>query len=63
MSRAVTLPIAALDDDAAPTLRVRGYWGSVGYRLRHDPVTLFFGAIVIFLVLLVAGLMAGSTLF
>src|SRR3984885_15545738 len=51
MSQTVTLPITALDDDAPPILRVRGYWGSVGYRLRHDPVTLFFGAIVLLIVL------------
>src|ERR1700739_2489717 len=52
MSRTATLPIAALDDDAPPTLRVRGHWGWVGSRLRHDPVTLFFGAIVLLIVLI-----------
>ena len=30
---------------------MRGYWQSVVYRLRHDPVTLAFGAIVLLIVL------------
>jgi hypothetical protein len=30
---------------------VRGYWQSVFYRLRHDPATLFFAAIVLLIVL------------
>ena len=30
---------------------MRGYWSTVGYRLRHDPVTLCFGAIVLLIVL------------
>ena len=39
MSQTATLPVGArFDDDAPPALRVRGYWSSVGYRLRHDPV-------------------------
>ncbi|WP_191083344.1 ABC transporter permease [Roseococcus microcysteis] len=29
----------------------RGYWGTVGYRLRHDPVTLFFGALLLLILL------------
>src|ERR1700744_5750603 len=52
MSQTAMLPAATFDDDAPPALRVRGYWGSVGYRLRHDPVTLFFGAIVLLIVLM-----------
>ena len=52
MSQAVTLPITALDDDALPRLSIRGYWGSVGYRLRHDPVTLCIGAIVLLIALM-----------
>jgi peptide/nickel transport system permease protein len=36
---------------APPSARVRGYWRSVGYRLRHDPVTLAFAAIVLLIVL------------
>jgi hypothetical protein len=38
-------PIEAFEEQAAPATRVRGYWESVFYRLRHDPVTLAFGAI------------------
>jgi peptide/nickel transport system permease protein len=51
MSQTATLP-AAFADDAQPIQRVRGYWGTVGYRLRHDPVTLFFGTIVLLIVLM-----------
>jgi len=51
MSQTAALPIAGLDDDTPPALRVRGYWSTVGYRLRHDPVTLCFGAIVLLIVL------------
>ncbi len=39
-----------LDDQAAPATRVRGYWQSVGYRLRHDKVTLFFAAMVLLII-------------
>src|SRR6266567_9405005 len=39
------------EEQAAPATRVRGYWQSVGYRLRHDPVTVAFGAIVLLIVL------------
>src|SRR5580765_2962680 len=39
------------DEQAAPATRVRGYWQSVLYRLRHDPVTLVFAAIVLLIVL------------
>jgi len=34
-----------------PTTRVRGYWQSVGFRLRHDPATLAFAAVVLAIVL------------
>jgi len=37
--------------DALPATKVRSYWQSVGYRLRHDPVTLVFGAIVLAIIL------------
>ena len=37
--------------DDLPATRVRSYWQSVGVRLRRDPVTLFFGAIVLAIVL------------
>ena len=36
---------------APPATRVRGYWQSVFYRLRHDPVTLVFAAMVLMIVL------------
>src|SRR3954452_17857082 len=39
------------DEQAAPATRVRGYWQSVLYRLRHDPVTLAFAVIVLLIVL------------
>ena len=41
----------AFEEQALPATRVRGYWQSVGYRLRHDPVTLGFGAIILLIVL------------
>ena len=31
-------------------LKVRGYWRTVGYRLRYDPVTLFFALVIILIV-------------
>ncbi len=37
--------------EALPATQVRSYWQSVGYRLRHDPVTLVFGAIVLAIIL------------
>jgi peptide/nickel transport system permease protein len=40
-----------LDEQAAPATRVRGYWRSVFYRLRHDPMTLTFAAVVLLIVL------------
>src|SRR3954471_1063212 len=39
------------EEQAIPATRVRGYWQSVFYRLRHDPVTLFFAAIVLLIVM------------
>ncbi|MGK0171132.1 MAG: peptide/nickel transport system permease protein, partial [Gammaproteobacteria bacterium] len=38
-------------DQAAPTSQVRSYWQSVRYRLRYDHLTLFFGAMVVLIVL------------
>jgi peptide/nickel transport system permease protein len=32
---------------AAPSVKVRGYWGTVRYRLRYDYVTLFFLAVIV----------------
>src|ERR1700686_5238598 len=45
-------PLDTFEEQAAPATRVRGYWESVFYRLRHDPVTLAFGAIVLLIVLM-----------
>ena len=42
---------SAFEEQAAPATRVRGYWQSVFYRLRHDPVTLVFAALVLLIVL------------
>jgi peptide/nickel transport system permease protein len=36
---------------AVAAIKVRGYWGTVGYRLRYDYVTLFFLAVVLLIVL------------
>jgi peptide/nickel transport system permease protein len=32
--------------EAAPALKVRGYWQTVGFRLRYDYVTLFFALVI-----------------
>src|SRR5260221_14277084 len=44
-------PLDLFEEQAPPATRVRGYWQSVGYRLRHDPVTLAFGAVIVLIVL------------
>src|ERR1700739_4572598 len=44
-------PLDTFEEQALPATWVRGYWQSVFYRLRHDPVTLAFGAIVLLIVL------------
>jgi peptide/nickel transport system permease protein len=49
MSNAMTLPQHPAKEQAAP--KQRGYWGSVGYRLRYDPVTVFFGCVVLAIIL------------
>ena len=47
MSEAITLPVAAAPRaDVAP-----GYWGSVGRKLRRDPVTVIFAILVLLIVL------------
>jgi len=33
--------------NGAPALKVRGYWRTVGYRLRYDYVTLFFALVIL----------------
>jgi peptide/nickel transport system permease protein len=42
---------AELEEQDIPALKVRGYWATVGFRLRHDPMTMIFGAIVLLVVL------------
>ena len=41
----------AFEEQALLATRVLGYWQSVFYRLRHDPVTLVFAVIVLLIVL------------
>src|ERR1700712_2371571 len=48
---AVLEAVAEADELIAPALKVRGYWASVGYRLRYDPVTMFFGLVVLLIIL------------
>ncbi len=48
---ALSRPLEAFENQAAPATVVRGYWQSVLHRLRYDPVTLVFGAIVLAIVL------------
>ena len=48
---ALDQPRERFEEQAIPATRVRGYWRSVFYRLWHDPVTLFFAAIVLLIVL------------
>ncbi|MDT8262446.1 ABC transporter permease, partial [Roseomonas sp. DSM 102946] len=43
---------AAAVPDSIGLPRVRGYWGTVGYRLRYDYVTIFFGLVLLAIVLL-----------
>jgi peptide/nickel transport system permease protein len=38
-------------EDDAPAIKVRGYWATVGNRLRYDYVSLFFAAVIILIVL------------
>jgi peptide/nickel transport system permease protein len=42
---------ADFDAAALPATKVRSYWQSVGFRLRHDPATLAFAAVVLLIVL------------
>src|SRR5260370_1200563 len=44
-------PVEVAEEQAPPVARVRGYWRSVGYRLRHDPATLAFATVVLLIVL------------
>ena len=53
MADAIVLdePHETFEEQSLPATRVRGYWQSVFYRLRHDPVTLVFAAMVLMIVL------------
>jgi peptide/nickel transport system permease protein len=51
MSQTVVAKPGDFEADALPATKLRSYWQSVGYRLRHDPVTLFFGAVVLGIIL------------
>lgn len=44
--------LAEMELDGAPATKVRSYWRSVGYRLSHDWITLFFGAVVLAIILI-----------
>jgi peptide/nickel transport system permease protein len=50
VSIATAVPVEARDDLSVPV--VRGYWKSVGYRLRYDYITLFFFSIILLIALL-----------
>lgn len=41
----------AASSNDAPALKVRGYWRTVGYRLRYDYVTLFFALLIVLIAL------------
>jgi peptide/nickel transport system permease protein len=47
----MTQGASEFEEQAAPALKVRGYWASVVFRLRHDPMTVFFGTIVLLIIL------------
>jgi peptide/nickel transport system permease protein len=49
LTAASGLQIGVPDD--APALRVRGYWRTVGYRLRYDYVTMFFALVIVLIAL------------
>ena len=49
MSNSMTLPQNPIVEQAES--KQRSYWGSVWYRLRYDPVTVFFGCVVLAIVL------------
>lgn len=38
-------------EQTPPAQKVRSYWQTVGYRLRHDRMTLLFGAVVVLIIL------------
>ena len=52
------LPRLAAAEEAPRRTRARGYWRTVGRRLRRDHVTLFFVAVIAIIVLKPKGLFA-----
>ena len=51
MANITMSPADAAAVQGAPAVRVRSYWQNVGYRLRYDYLTLFFGAMVVLIIL------------
>ena len=51
MSDATVNDLQPKASEVAPALKVRSYWQTVGYRLRYDYMTLFFGFVVILIIL------------
>ena len=51
MSDATVNNLQPKASEGAPALKVRSYWQTVGYRLRYDYMTLFFGFVVILIIL------------
>ena len=51
MSDATVNNLQPKASEVAPALKVRSYWHTVGYRLRYDYMTLFFGFVVILIIL------------
>ncbi|MAK77470.1 MAG: ABC transporter permease [Pseudomonadota bacterium] len=51
MSDATVNNLQPKASEVAPALKVRSYWQTVGYRLRYDYMTLFFGFVVILIIL------------
>ena len=51
MSDATVNNLQPKESEVAPALKVRSYWQTVGYRLRYDYMTLFFGFVVILIIL------------
>ena len=51
MSDATVNNLQPKASEVAPALKVRSYWQTVGYRLRYDYMTLFFGLVVIVIIL------------
>ncbi len=50
-SAVMTQDTAPVGGPAVQPLKVRGYWASVVYRLRYDPMTVAFGTIVLLIIL------------